>query len=96
MQNPFAIIDERLGGIQEQVKQLQSMQNGLLDAVQSKSDGLEQYRYVSAAEAATIVSVHKNTIHNWHKSGYIRKFTIDGNSRYKLAELLAFVENNEV
>ena len=54
---------------------------------------IEQVKYGNAKESGKRFGVHPNTIRNWNKAGYFKKYPIAGISLYSFEEIEGFIKS---
>lgn len=78
MNNPFEIIDRRLGKIEALISQLIRM---------PKPEPKVQERFFTADQVCEILSISRVTLWSWDKKGIIRPIKIGNLKRYKLSDI---------
>ena len=52
-------------------------------------------RYLSAKEAAKLLSVDTSTLWRWRNNGYINSVMVGGQTKYRLSDINAFIKSKE-
>ena len=59
---------------------------------QSKSHSSKS-QFLNAKKAGELFGVHPNTIRNWYKAGYFKKYVIEGVSLYDVEQIETFIKS---
>jgi len=50
-------------------------------------------KFLNAKKAGELFGVHPNTIRNWYKAGYFKKYVIEGVSLYDVEQIETFIKS---